>query len=423
MIKNALGYLILMFFFLMIFSCGAKSEKTKIEKRDDSAIIRALNANNYEHALLLIEKELALDPKNLELSYLKVQALSEKASIDIYSLFPIVKMKLFDVAMTEWSDINKYTKKSQDDLQEAITEGGTVSSIDELDANEEKIKSTPLETITYTTAIEIQIGEDKYEKTTESYDVYGNSNAVTSTYFQKMCWATIIIESPLFFGMDRYFEYVGGQVDNSSSQADNCKEILGPQLEAFPENEQNLKREIKRAALQMIDHRRIQLDKKKNGEQIIKLAYALFESIPIIKKVPDLEDKNAEIVYTALELLENIRQKTRREERLGKNGRQQIGLLAGYLILGSIKESLFLEEINAPTDLLCQIRAEKVIKNYKNFLTGFRYLFNVIIESKISKKTKKRMMDVKADLDNAPEELEDDQKDNIHEFVEDISDD
>lgn len=83
-------------------------------------VIAALNTDQADKALgMAIAGEHSF-PGDPEFTYYKAQAYSLKAEIDIYTLFPIVQMQIFDVAINEWNKANEFEKRRRDSVNISI---------------------------------------------------------------------------------------------------------------------------------------------------------------------------------------------------------------------------------------------------------------------------------------------------------------
>ena len=96
-IKNGLIIILSIF---VLQSCIKKEQKVT----EEAKVIQLLNQSDADAALVKINALLKSDPNNENLLYLKASAISMIAGIDVYRLFPILKAKIFDVAITQWAD-------------------------------------------------------------------------------------------------------------------------------------------------------------------------------------------------------------------------------------------------------------------------------------------------------------------------------
>ena len=104
---NIKKFIIVTLITCLTISCIKKEQKQNIEGQ----IIELINQNKIDEALLKIDEQLKIK-KTDDLLYLKASSLSMKAGIDIYALFPLLKIKIFDFAISQWSQNREFQKKS-----------------------------------------------------------------------------------------------------------------------------------------------------------------------------------------------------------------------------------------------------------------------------------------------------------------------
>jgi hypothetical protein len=390
--------LISILFFLI--SCDDKnSDAHKVSNQDK--IVKALNNGDHDQALALIKNE---DQNHPNTKYWTAQAYSLKAGVDIYSLFPIMKMQLFDVAINEWNTMNKYAKRGQDRVTSTVLGAYNAENIDDMHTRLELIKKIPL------SDVEFEIEEDVAKRYVYTYDE-------SDSYFggKSSCSFTFVATSELFDHLQdsskNIYKYGNEIVDSCD---DESKSIL---------EKSDFRNEIKLLAIQTLQESIDNIKSRKELERIIKIAYAFFDSINVIKNSPELEQRRTEHVYTSLDLLVNTKKSTNKDERLGRNTRQHIGLLAGFLVLGSLKNSINLEEVNEPSDILCQIRPKILVDHYPHLRKGMLYLLEVAKDTELFEKNKSQMQETEVQLNEAPEYLNDKEQDHYIDEIEDIMED
>ena len=97
-----------------------------------------------------------------------------------------------------------------------------------------------------------------------------------------------------------------------------------------------------------------------------------------------------------------------------------MGLLSGYLIVGSLKESIDFDSIKDPEDIVCMANANKVVENYKNFYYGSKYLIMSSDGSEFASKNKENFDTLKERFKDAPEELTKEDEEDIIDDIEDL---
>lgn len=109
-------FLLIIAFAIAFVSCAKKSISPESFK-EEIEFIELLNQGEYKEALSSIDHKLQEAPENLNLHYWRAQALAGLGGVDIYKLFPIVKLKLFSVAIEEWSSMENFANRNADARQ------------------------------------------------------------------------------------------------------------------------------------------------------------------------------------------------------------------------------------------------------------------------------------------------------------------
>ncbi len=89
---------------------GCEEKKVNVEKDQNtkSTILGYLTDNKYESVIELVDEQIKQGNSSSELLYYKASALSKKAGIDIFTLYPIFEMKLFSVSALDWDELKKF---------------------------------------------------------------------------------------------------------------------------------------------------------------------------------------------------------------------------------------------------------------------------------------------------------------------------
>lgn len=114
---------------LTISGCQKKSVNSISAKND---ILYHLNRNNTKDALAIIETEKKIRPNDPELAIYEASVYTIEAGIDIYSIFPLLKLKFFREPIANWDSLDKYNNP-YGDLFEG--EGKPVKVADGADEN------------------------------------------------------------------------------------------------------------------------------------------------------------------------------------------------------------------------------------------------------------------------------------------------
>lgn len=370
---------------IILFSCS-KQEETH-EMTLESQIVTALNVKDISKAEVLINQALARSPGNGKFLYYKAQLNALEAQIDIYSLFPIVKMELFEFALTEWSAIDEYGDHLRDTGQDVVIGQNSSNTEEEIRERIKEIDELDNDEVSY----ELEV-VNRYESIEPYSDGY--------------CYLTLKLTSNIF--PSKYEFWDSQSFSGTDITCDIAEEkIMQPGWYS---------RLIKVAAIKEYNDVLLRKKTRRESNRILKAMISVYQSINVIKNVPMLHNFRYEKVKESLILLKRVKET---KGRVVENSKKHQAMLSGYLILGSLRNSLDLENIKNPSDVVCKLDAHRFVSQYEYLLTGFRYLYDAMIGTEFSKKNVEKFIKLKEQLDNANEELS---KEKIDEYIDDIQD-
>lgn len=357
---------------------GSSCAKKQIDYQKEDNIqdfMQALNQGEYQIAYDLIEEKLQQKPDNKNLLYWKAQALSGLGQIDIYKLFPVVKMRLFAVAINEWAEMEKFSKRSLE-LNELTILGTDNDNRDILEL--EKLKKE-LEDINNISQIEYKINE--------SYLRYEEKNwcsfqlNISSKYFLK--------ENTTIFYDSFYKE-----------QSQKCAEQI--KLKPFD----RIIDWIKREGIRIINDRINKIEENYYKQKYFKLAVALFEAIPILRLVPVFRLPLGLNIYKSIDILNQLYDESQDQNRIAKNARNQSTLLSSYLILGSITNAINFDKVNTINDMLCSMNIDAIVQQYSTFRIGISSLFKSFKGTEFYLKNQNSLDEAEKKIQLTPDKLD-----------------
>lgn len=349
-------------------SCAKKNEQGN---QDDvkSSILASLNKGDNEAALDQIETALAANPDDIELLYFKAQAYSSKSGIDVYSLFPVLRIKLFEVAMTEWQSYQRYKTMSESGTSNGISATGREEALANLELMLKELEKIKPEELTF--EISNNLGWASNPNDCFRYA------EVVSQVLRKM------EKKGVFYGDDDlvtdYWNVPAGERCTAEEKARFAAD-QGQQLQ--------IKQRLHYAAKRKLERRRKEIKDAKVAAAYVQAVYVLFEAVPILKSLPKFRRENLQTVSTALDILQDIRQRQSKHERFGRQSRQQITLIGSYLLASVLKESISLQDVVRPVDIVCQMRPNVVVDHYEVGLLALKHLFEVIQDTEIFEKNR-----------------------------------
>jgi len=393
---------------LLIFSCGRK-EKMISESTDKQEIISALNNGDSVTAEELSLRGQLENPEDQEYTYYLAQAYSQKAKIDIYTLFPLVKMQVFDLAISEWQQAKEYEKRQTDSMSLALLgdneERAKLGTEEALILQLKKINTLTEKDFTLNKEVEYLYCYDSHQ----TYDQEGNVTSET-----EQCSYTLLLTTKHEDLKDfelRLYQWDALAPDQSFEQY----------LETIDSSQ--FKRNFLDYVKNEIPKRINKTKENRYLQKYIKALYSLFDSIPILKTIPLVQEQGMDYIFKSIDTLKTVLDSQSSNERLKNNSLRQLGLLGGYLIAYTFKSSIDMDGIQDPIDLVCKLSPAKVIENYPFLLTGIRTTLNVTIHTDFYEKNKDNIDKAQEYLKLLPEELTDEQKEKYIDDIEDFKDD
>lgn len=374
----------------LIVSCGKATQSELTESEQDyQQIINALNVGNHDQALDVIEAKQAEGKTEVELEYWKAQAYSLRAGVDVYSLFPLMRMKLFDVAISEWGDVNEQASRARSQLNTTFFGAQSEGNKKDLTGKLEQLKKISIKSVEY------ELGN------VDRYDHHSDT--------QSWCLRFFAIKSKHFPSEKDSFT-----MEWSAQGEVSCEEDFKQYLE---NSKPIIQQKVKAVAISLYEEKIKSIDRRNDNQQYLKAALSLYESVPVIREIPNFDELKLEDIYNALRELKSVRTRTTLEQRLGRNSQQQMGMLAAFLIAGSIKKSINLEAVEEPFDMVCQAKPEVLVENYPHFRNGLLYLLESIKGTVFEKKNLENIEKLKLQVNQSPDELTSDQKERIIESI------
>lgn len=319
----------------LLSSCIKKEQKIS----DSGKVIQLLNKNEGDEALREVEQLLEKDPTNEELLYLKASALSILAGVDIYNLFPLLKAKMFDVAISQWSENREFEKRmknrrdfgSNDDAREDKEKTG----LKYIEPKKEKIKFTIQN---FNQWVQQSGGKSIGHVYLDFISPTTGDDEVIHIYKQFMLGDA---ESEIFFKeSSRRDEYDPVDVDTLNDQNINLRNFVIPEI-------------LKRHKL-VWDEREEKKHKQKSDLKMIQGLWAVLDMLPLIKKIPRIDlDKFKRLEIAQEILLDLVKKNAKNKNASYEKSRKQLLMISSLKIIARIQVGIELDKIDTPTDFYC----------------------------------------------------------------------
>lgn len=362
------------FLLLLIFCITLSCIKKEQEQNSEGQIIDLMNQNKADEALNKIDNQL-LTNKTDDVLYLKASSLSMKAGIDIYALFPLLKIKIFDVAISQWSQNREFQKKAQ---AQKNSIGVSNEDLEEKKNEDEKIieKYKPIDKDIIKYVIESQYMQSNYK--------------VEKPYCEIYLWGRR-------HDIIRYS--VASTVVKLHSENECNSFQKTQQLFITSEIDDQMK-----TALADEDHRswferKKEQNRKSSYVKLMGTFWTLIDMVPLISKIPIIDDKGFSYLEEAQSILADIRSRhPDKTDELGEKARKQLMMISALKIVGHLKNAFDFETIKNPMDFICSSNdraAEEILASQEDAL----YLINSIDDQEVIKKNKKLFDEIKGEFE------------------------
>ncbi|MGZ6464905.1 MAG: hypothetical protein ACXWSC_18425, partial [Bdellovibrionota bacterium] len=276
-------------FLFLIFAAGcARKDQAGNQTDEKSEIVAALNKGDVNGALARIDSALATHPDDVELQYFKAQALSSKSEIDVYSLFPVLKIKLFEVAMTEWQSYQKYKALSESTAGSDMSQASREAALSGADEMQKKLKAL--------------------KDTDITFEIDSSWN-----YAQGSCYQYTQLISPVLRNMEIKGVFYGDDdLVYEYAEIPAGKECTDKDKAGFEAKKTEIVTRIRWNAHNQIERRRHEIIDSRVASAYVQGIYVLFDAVPILKDLPRYKHENLATTSRAIDILEGIR---RREDK------------------------------------------------------------------------------------------------------------
>lgn len=352
-------YIIFSAFFL--FSCIKKDQKVS----EEFQVIQHLNNNESGAAIDKIDVLLNKDPENSQLLYLKASALSIKAGVDVYKLFPLLKDKIFDVAITQWSDQREFERRLEERRKGGTIEPSTPGEYKPL--TNEKIKYEILNLSGY--------ASQDYKR----LFVQIKTQSLKSQYHDDVFYVDLVFD----FEDEIYLAMTKNPNDWQKTVQD------------LPLFKEKLIEQIKKMHLEQWEDKVKKISKKKNQERGVQVVWKFVDMIPILKSIPKISQEGVSELQNSQDLLlKIIKLNKTNDTQIISNAKKQLMMISALKIIARIQSAFKLEEIHSPLDILCNVEESSISLALDSMKDGV-FLINSIDENDMDPKKNKELREIR----------------------------
>lgn len=357
MCTNPKRLLIFLTVLVSFISCNSKEYKSEDNSKAD--IVNSLNKGDTQKVISSLEGK-ELDPD--EIFYL-ASAHATKGGIDIYSMYPLLELRLFHEKAINWGDINKTDNKylkileKRPDLKEKTPEERAevwqnseqvlkrrfkidrkidcrdftnFDTCENLGIKLEEVIEVKIENAT----VESGITEISYTDIQGyAYEVLGhNPNELDNNYDEQIDISNIV---------NVYEAYISDRLEYEIEK----ENFINPKTSAgFKESDSSL--------------------------LLMNILWMTYEAIPLLKSLPEITVAGQDEITKAIDQLEKLRNNNQYKVKANTF----IYSLSLFSLLSIYSSSFDLDKVESPTDLSCQFKAEAMVNNYPILRERFKVL-------------------------------------------------
>lgn len=394
---NFLTLIIFSTILLGLTSC--ESTEYKASANQKSEVITDLNTGDADKVINKLKNKNKDDD---EIFYL-ASAYASKGGIDIYSMYPMLELRLFHESAINWGDINtndnKYFKilSKRPDLDKKTPEDR-----EQIWAESEHLLKRKFD-------IQDPIDCDKYggllERCQEMAELVDNriAEAVEARTIDDFRYEF------LYEDYDNLYEDIVGE-QYSQEKYDQYILVMNQMNRMNNDFSFFIERQVEYE---------YEKDRFINGSEegdvsgsdatlmMMNALWMTYEAIPLLKSLPEISLGDQDYVTLAIEELEKIRKKPKYKVK----AHTFIYSLSLFSLLSIYSTSFDFDKVESPADLSCQFKPEALVENYSLLRKRFETILTHAEEAQIDEELKKELIQKRAEFDELPEDLTRDQKD------------
>lgn len=399
--KKTLSMSIYLTLSLTLFACNSKEYKE--DQNSNVEIIKALNTGDNDKVINFLENK----DKDLDDAFYLASAYASKGGLDIYSMYPILEVKLFHEKAINWSSKsetdNKYVKiiKKRESQTNQSKEDKEAVWMD----SEEKLKKR------------FDIHKDLDCSVYRAYNVFcENLNYEINLYIEDRVKENKVPEyldlSIVNTKADEVLGFNFFKTYNSDVSAEDQNLLYSIFYDVQSYNEKKL--EYENAKINFISPPKLgELTSADAPLVMMNLLWTTYEAIPILQSLPKVDLDQQEHISKAIKELVKLA----KTSEYKKKASTFLYSLSLFSLISIYSDSFDFDKVNSPQDLYCQFKPERLIKNYGVVRERFDVLITHGREALLPKEYLEDFNKHYEIFKNTPEKL--DQKE-ISKFVEKI---
>lgn len=347
----------IMFFSLVLFvgtSCEEKSFSSKNNMK--AQILKDLNKSEFNTVINKLESKSAL---SIDENYLLASAYAMKGGMSVYSLYPLLEMELFHKRALDWGDLdsqkNPYEKflikenvrraSHEEKLEAWESYLSDYKSVKQLTSLE--YECLPNNHVEYCTELKMKLDVIRENIIGNKYEYTDDSDYALNDEARKL--------DEVEGFMDKQYNLVYSDQDTGDNWEEQNEKIIAlDRLGRFYKD------------IVVLDYKRDlffagEEDKgSADSAKMMNFLWSVYESIPIIQRLPKINNLQQDALTTTLEILkENLKKEQNHEKSL-----KMIVMTLVFSMSSAFADSFELESVNNPFEMGCHMKEDKYISYY-----------------------------------------------------------
>ncbi len=379
-----------------LVACKEKKVNDDQTQNSKSLILDSLQNNQYNKAIELVDQQIQAGDNSSEMLYYKASALAKRGGIDIFTLYPIFEMKLFSTRALDWDELNK--------LNNPYKRFFTINT-ERLYLDNDSLRDTTVSLIEKSIQEINSIDENSVEtalKVTENLQDFYQRTGLMNVNFESVVNSDFTVDytrlnlllSELRIIMDDLARLALSFDKESELKLQDAKYIELNQRLLKNKNEtvtllRQLKFDIVESNLSFGANGIINFNPyytsislKKITNNIMDILWTSYQTLPMLAKLPRVNEENKRDINESLVLLETIYD---RNDEYRKNSGYYLSFLSAIMFVNTV---INMSDINfmESMDFICGLSEEKMRKSVSTLNFYMRTLEKDAVERSIKLK-------------------------------------
>tara|TARA_Y100000780_G_scaffold232594_1_gene268425 strand:+ start:95957 stop:97216 length:1260 start_codon:yes stop_codon:yes gene_type:complete len=349
--------------FISTLITGCKEQSFSSKDSESSIILKKLNKSDYTSVISTLENKKESGNLSIEDRYLMASAFAIKGGMDVYSLFPLMEVELFHKRAIDWSELEEQRNPYGKFLINKTTSSASVEERKEAWQKyiEASLSAGVIEALEFD-CTEYE-NEELCEDTRDRYEQLREDIKAENYYYSEL---------------DPYqLNKVKVKVDEVVAFTQHLSDSNDD--DDFVYSEQIIFNDLEDHYRQMVtlDYKKdlfisgeLKDEKSEIHQQLMKFLWSVYESIPLIQRLPKIDDNGQSTLNTVLEILKDNMSEDPTHEKSSK----MIVMTLFFSVSSIFADSFDLQAVDSPISLGCNIKEKTLLGHLKILRDRVKYV-------------------------------------------------